>query len=96
MKRIMALFLVMVFLVSVVGCAPKSEYDKLRDAKTALEKKSEKLSSQAADLKTDLTAQQKAVASLEGELKRANAKVTSLANELKKANAKIGELTKKE
>ena len=87
MKRALALFLVALFLVSVAGCTPKSEYDKLLVEKASVQKKCDELSSVKVNLEGQLTAKQKEIRKLSDELKQAEAKLNEVTKELKKAKA---------
>ena len=61
MKRVLVLCLIAAFLVSVSGCAAKSEYDKLLAEKAAVQSKCNELSSAKVHLESQLTAKQKEI-----------------------------------
>ena len=84
MKKALILFLVAAFLISISGCASRTEYDKLVDEKTALEKKTEKLSSKEIELKDEISSRQKEIRGLRDELREAKREIRSLERELTK------------
>ena len=84
MKKALILFLVATFLISISGCTSRTEYDKLVDEKTALEKKTEELSSKEIELKDEISSRQKEIKSLRDELREAKRKIKSLQKELTK------------
>ncbi len=92
MKRILALFLIAMFLVSVAGCAPKSEYDKLLVEKGQVQKKCNDLSSTKVRLEGQLVSKEKQLARAAEALRQANAKVSDLEKELAKQVGKIKKL----
>ncbi len=84
MKKALILFLAAAFLISVSGCVGKTQYDKLVDEKTALEKKSEDLSSKEVELRDEISSRQKEIKDLRNELKEAKVKIRSLEREITK------------
>ena len=78
MRRVLALVLITVFVLSVAGCASKTEYDKLVDQKAAVEKK-------VSDLSADIVTHKKTIAARDMELK-------DLRNSLKAAEIKARNL----
>ncbi|MGB2706148.1 MAG: hypothetical protein WBC74_04775 [Candidatus Omnitrophota bacterium] len=92
MKRVLALFLVALFLVSVAGCAPKSEYDKLLSEKSAIQKKCDELSSHKVRLENLVASKEKETKKLGEDLKKARTRANALEKELAKQKAKIKSL----
>jgi len=92
MKRIVALFLVAMFLVSVAGCTPKSAYDKLLAENGKVQKKYNDLSSTKVHLEKQLVSKEKELKSAKESLRQANAKVNTLEKELAKQTARIKKL----
>gem|GEM_PF-1959782 len=84
MKKIFALMLVAVFLVSVAGCTPKSEYDKLLIEKEKVEKKCNDLSSAKVRLEKMVSSREKELKSLKETLKQTKAKVSVLEKKMNK------------
>jgi len=82
MKKVAALFLLAVFLVSVAGCTPKSEYDKLLIEKGKIQKKCNDLSSVKVRLENQLSSKEKDLKEVRQALKQANANVSRLEKEL--------------
>ena len=84
MKKALILFLIATFLISISGCASRTEYDKLVDEKTALEEKTEELSLKETELRDEISSRQKEIKSLRDELRGAKRKIRSLEKELTK------------
>ena len=82
MRRLFVLILLATFLVSVAGCAPKSEYDKLLEQKAGLEKQVEAISAESSDLKAKITAREMEIRDLKNALKVEKAKTQRLEREL--------------
>ena len=74
MKRIAALFLIAIFAVSLAGCVAKTEYEKLREEKSAVEKRLEDIAQREAELKSEIAARKQEIGSLREELKETNAR----------------------
>ena len=94
MKRLLALFLAVSFVISVAGCTPKSDYDKLLEEKAAIQRKCDTLSSQKVHAESKLSAQEKQIISMVKELKDTREKTRDMKKELVKAKAKIQALEK--
>jgi len=94
MKRILALLLVIVFAVSVSGCAKKSEFEKLMDAKNSIQKKCDTLTADKVRLAKEIKDKEKGAKDLQDKLKVADSKIKNLENQLAKANSRISELEK--
>ena len=92
MKRAVALFMCVVFLLSVSGCTPKSEYDKLMDEKAAIEKKCNDITSAKARMADEIAAQKKEIAELKDSLSKASASAKDLERELLRATANTKKL----
>ncbi|NQU95798.1 MAG: hypothetical protein HQ549_06220 [Candidatus Omnitrophica bacterium] len=84
MRRILALVLIAVFMLSIAGCASKTEYDKLIDQKAAVEKKVLDLSADIDTHKKTIAARDMELRDLRSSLKAAEAKANSLAAEVAK------------
>ena len=80
MKRILVLFLVTALLISVWGCTPKSEYEKLMDQKTAVEKKLDATAAEKVDLQKTIGAGQMEIKDLRKQVSDAQVKVKDLEN----------------
>lgn len=91
MKRALILFLVAAFLISVWGCTPKSEYQKLLDEKTAVERKCSDLTAKNTSLNDEITARKNESKALGVELRKAQATVKNLEKELTKLKAEKAE-----
>lgn len=92
MKRVMVLFLVMAFMVSLAGCAPKSKYDKLLVEKVSLEKKCEQFSTERTALRTEIGDRKKEIGNLSGQLREARAQIRKLDAELVKSKQQLENL----
>ncbi len=88
MKRVLILFLVAAFLISVWGCVAKTKYDGLLEEKAALEKKSEELSAKETELRSEITTRQKDIRGLRMELKQAKTSIRSLERKIAEEKAK--------
>jgi len=89
MKRIVVLFLIAAFIISVSGCAAKSEYDKLLDEKASVQKKCDDLLSKNVQLRLTISTRGMEIKDLKSELKSREAEVRDLRKDLTKVNAKI-------
>ncbi len=85
MRRILALALITVFILSVAGCASKTEYDKLIEQKAAVEKKILTLSADVDTHKKTIAARDMELRDLRSSLRAAEAKARSLEAEVAKS-----------
>ena len=84
MRRILALVLITVFILSAAGCASKTEYDKLIDQKAAVEKKVLALTADINASRKTIVARDMELRDLRSSLKAAEAKVKSLEEQVAK------------
>ena len=95
MKKVLALFLVCAFLVTVSGCTTKSEYDKLMDKKNAAEKRTEQIATEKADLAKTIQSRERELKDLRNQLKDMTARAQDLERQLAKANSALQDMQKK-
>ena len=92
MKRILALFLVAMFLISVAGCTPKSAYDKLLVEKEKVQKKCNELSSTKVRLEKQVASKEKELKSVKETLRKSKANASALEKQLAKQTERIKKL----
>ena len=92
MKRVLVLLLLGVFIVTMAGCAKKSEFDKLMDAKNAIQKKCDTLAADRVHLNKKIADKEKTEKTLQDKLKMADSRIKNLEGQLAKANSRISEL----
>jgi len=92
MKKVLILFLVVSLVISVAGCARKSDYEKLLDEKAAVEKKCNELTSEKERLKSETAARQAKIKTLEDTSRKTKASVQKVTKDLNAAKAEIADL----
>ena len=94
MKRILVLFLITTFLVSMLGCVAKTAHEKLLEEKTAVQKTCEGLLAKEKELRAEISDRQSDIRNLRTDLKKAKAEIKDLDMELAKSKAEIAEFKK--
>ena len=94
MKRILTLFLIITFLISISGCVAKTKHEKLLEEKLTVEKKCEELSAKEKELRVEISARQNDIRNLRAELKKAKTEIRDLDMELSKAKGETAEFKK--
>ncbi len=91
MKKVLSLLVLVAFIITIWGCTPKSEYDKLLDQKDAIQKKCTALSAEIAGYKKTIAAREMEIKDLKSELKLAKAKIKSLERKLERLKSAVKE-----
>jgi len=86
MRKVLILLLLVSFLVPVLGCASKTEYDKLLDQKAAAEKRLEDANAQQEDLRKTISTREMEIKDLKNQLQNSQ-------RELAKSKAEVAKLT---
>lgn len=94
MKRILALVIIVILLISIPGCVAKSEHARLLKEKVGVEKSYEELLAKEKDLRTEIAARQEDIRDLRVDLKKAKTKIRNLDVQLAESKAEVAEFKK--